>query len=68
MPIYSADETLYPRGAGTYEVVSTIRPKEELGLELADHIHNTIWHEHAGRLFLVCQAWNPGHYFVLERV
>ena len=59
-PIYILD-------AVTYEVVSTVRPKEELGVELADHIHNTIWYERNGRLFLVCQAWNPGHYFVLER-
>jgi hypothetical protein len=59
-PIYILD-------AETYETVSTVRPKEELGVQLADHIHNAIWHEHGGRLFLVCQAWNPGHYFVLER-
>jgi hypothetical protein len=50
----------------TYEVLSTIRPKEELGIERADHIHNVIWHEHNGQLFLVCQSWNPGSYFVLE--
>jgi hypothetical protein len=58
-PIYILD-------AATYEVLSTIRPKEELGIELADHIHNVIWHEHNGQLFLVCQSWNPGYYFVLE--
>lgn len=52
----------------TYEVVSTVRPKEELGVALADHLHNVIFHIHNGRLFLVCQAWNPGHYFVLEMV
>jgi hypothetical protein len=59
-PIYIVDAT-------TYEIISTIRPKEDLGVELADHIHNVIWHEHDGSLFLVCQAWNPGHYFVLVR-
>ncbi len=59
---------IYILNADTYEVVSTVRPKEELGIELADHIHNTIWYAYAGRLFLVCQAWNPGHYFVLERL
>lgn len=58
-PIYILD-------AETYGVVSTIRPKEELGVELADHIHNTIWYERAGRGYLICQAWNPGFYFVLE--
>jgi hypothetical protein len=39
-----------------------------LGLERVDHLHNVVWHEHNGRLFLVCQAWNPGFYFVLEQV
>ena len=57
-PIYILD-------AHSYEVVSTIRPKEELGVELADHIHNTVWYARGGRLYLICQAWNPGHYFVL---
>ena len=59
-PIYILD-------ANTYAVVSTIRPKEELGVELADHIHNTVWYEHDGQLYLICQAWNPGHYFVLAQ-
>ena len=58
-PIYILDAT-------TYQLLSTVRPKEELGLELVDHLHNVVWHEHNGRLFLVCQAWKPGHYFVLE--
>jgi len=56
---------LYVLDAESYEVVSTIRPREELGVELADHIHNAVWHEHGGQLYAVCQAWNPGHYFVL---
>jgi hypothetical protein len=60
-PIYILDAT-------TYEVLSTIRPKEDLGIELADHIHNTVWYEYNGGLFLICQAWNPGYYFVLELV
>ena len=58
-PIYILDGT-------TYEVVSTVRPKEDLGIERADHIHNTIWYEHSGQIFLICQAWNPGYYFVLK--
>lgn len=60
-PIYILD-------GETYEILSTIRPKEELGVELADHIHNTVWYEYDGRLYLICQAWNPGYYFVLELV
>ncbi len=58
-PIYILD-------AETYEVLSTIRPKEELGVAPAQHLHNVVWHVHGGRLYLVCQSWNPGHYFVLE--
>lgn len=57
-PIYILD-------AETYEVLSTIRPKEDLGIERADNIHNVVWHEHGGDNFLVCQSWNPGYYFAL---
>ena len=59
-PIYVVDAT-------SYEVLSTIRPKEELGLEQVQHLHNVVWHVHDGQLYLVCQSWNPGYYFVLER-
>ena len=60
-PIYIAD-------AESYELLSTIRPKEDLGIELAQHMHNVALHIHDGQLYLVCQAWNPGHYFVLQKV
>ena len=60
-PIYILD-------ANSYEVLSTIRPKEDLNIELADHIHNTIWYKYKNNLYLICQAWNPGYYFVLELV
>ena len=59
-PIYIID-------AESYELLSTIRPKEELGIELAQHLHNVVFHRHDGQLYLVCQAWNPGHYFVLQK-
>lgn len=59
-PIYILDEG--------YHLISTIRPKEDLGIEQADHIHNVIWTQHNGKLYLVCQAWNPGRFFVLEQV
>ncbi len=58
-PIYILD-------AATYEVISTIRPKEDLGIHKADHIHNAVWHMYDGETYLVCQAWNPGFYFVLK--
>lgn len=60
-PVYIID-------AESYELVSTIRPKEELGVEPAQHIHNVIFHRYQDRLFLICQSWNPGCYFVLEQV
>ena len=57
---------IYVLDAETFCVLSAIRPKEDLGIERADHIHNVIWHEHNGALFLICQSWNPGYYFVLR--
>ena len=54
--------------AETYELLSTIRPKEDFGIELAQHLHNVALHIHDGQLYLICQAWNPGHYFVLQKV
>jgi len=59
-PIYIID-------AESYELLSVIRPKEDFGIELAQHLHNVTLHEHDDQLYLVCQAWNPGHYFVLQK-
>ena len=41
---------------------------EDLDIDIANHIHNAVWYEHNGGLYLICQAWNPGFYFVLELV
>lgn len=60
-PIYIID-------ALTYDVLSTVRPKEELGIDPVQHLHHVVWHVHQGQLYLVCQSWNPGHFFVLEQV
>ena len=60
-PIYIID-------ASTYELLSTIRPKEDLGIEPAQHLHNVVLHVQDDHIFLVCQSWNPGHYFVLQKV
>jgi hypothetical protein len=59
-PIYIID-------VESYELLSVIRPKEDFGIELAQHLHNVTLHEHDDQLYLVCQAWNPGHYFVLQK-
>ena len=60
-PIYIVD-------ANTFQVISTVRPKEDLGIEPVQHLHNVVWHVHEDQLYLVCQSWNPGYYFVLERI
>ncbi len=67
-PVPDRPAPIYIIDAQTYELLSTIRPKEDLGIELAQHLHNVVFHVHAGQLYLVCQAWNPGHYFVLQKV
>jgi len=67
-PVKDRPAPIYIVDANTYEVLSTIRPKEELGIEPVQHLHHVVWHTHNDQLYLVCQSWNPGHYFVLERV
>jgi hypothetical protein len=67
-PVEGRPAPIYILDADTYEVLSTIRPKEELGIELAQHLHNVVWYAHGGHLYLLCQSWNPGYYFVLERI
>jgi hypothetical protein len=65
-PVKDRPAPIYIVDANTYEVLSTIRPKEDLGIEAVQHLHNVVFHIHNQQLFLVCQAWNPGLYFVLE--
>ena len=66
-PVENRPAPIYIVDADTYQVLSTIRPKEDLGLEKVQHLHNVVWHVFQDRLFLVCQSWNPGNYFVLEQ-
>lgn len=49
-------------------VVSTIRPKVDLGLEAFEHIHNAVGVVREGKLYLLCYGWNPGCFAVLEHV
>ncbi len=67
-PVENRPAPIYILDAATYEVLSTIRPQEELGIEGIQHLHNVVFHQHNGQLYLVCQSWNPGHYFVLAKV
>jgi hypothetical protein len=64
-PIEGRPAPIYILDAETYAILSTIRPKEELGVEAAQHLHNVVWYLQGDRLYLICQSWNPGHYFVL---
>jgi len=70
--LYDTDEDkkrpapIYICESDEYELVSIIRPKEELGIEFAQRMHNVRWHIYDNQLFLLCQSWNPGKFFVLE--
>ncbi len=50
------------------QVVSTIMPKEELGLTTFQHIHNAVLREVNGKLYILTQSWNPGDFAILEQV
>ena len=50
------------------QVVSTIMPKEELGLEKFTHIHNAVMVTVHDTLYVIAQAWNPGDFAILEQV
>ena len=67
-PVKDRPAPIYIIDAETYDVLSTIRPKDELGIEPVQHLHNVVWHVYQDQLYLVCQSWNPGHYFVLEQI
>jgi len=49
-------------------LVSTVFPKDDLGLVNFKHIHNAVLREREGRLYIIAQAWNPGDFAVLEQV
>jgi hypothetical protein len=49
-------------------LVSTLFPKEDLGLVNFKHVHNAVLRQVGGRLYVIAQAWNPGDFAVLEQV
>ena len=49
-------------------VISEVWPKEELGLEGFQHIHNAVLKRIGDRFYILVQAWNPGDFAVLEQV
>jgi len=58
-PIYILEED---------KLISTIMPKEDLGLKNFQHIHNAVLREYGNKLYVIAQAWNPGDFAILEQV
>lgn len=50
------------------KIVSTIMPKDELGLSQFTHVHNATIKAFNGRLYVIAQAWNPGDFAIFEQV
>jgi hypothetical protein len=60
------------KGAAIYilendKVISTILPKEELGLTNFMHVHNAVLRQIGNKYYLIAQAWNPGDFAILEQ-
>jgi hypothetical protein len=49
-------------------LISTIMPKEDLGLANFKHVHNAVLRQVGNKLFIIAQAWNPGDFAILEQV
>lgn len=50
------------------KLISTVMIKEDLGLELFQHIHNATMRKVNGKYYIIAQAWNPGDFAILEQV
>ena len=50
------------------QLISTIMPKEDLGLTNFKHVHNAVFREFGNKLYIIAQAWNPGDFAILEQV
>lgn len=50
------------------QLISTVMPKEDLGLANFQHIHNAVIKQLNGKLYIIAQAWNPGDFAILEQV
>ncbi len=50
------------------KIVSTIKPKDELGLTKFEHLHNVFPTIDDGRVTLFVQSWNKGDFAVLRQV
>jgi len=61
------------RGAPIYiyegdRLVSSIFPKDDLGLVNFKHVHDAVLREAGGKLYIIAQSWNPGDFVVLEQI
>ena len=50
------------------KLISTIMPKEDLGLTNFQHVHNAVLHKVGSKYYIIAQAWNPGDFAILEQV
>mgnify|MGYP006376052565 FL=1 len=50
------------------KIVSTLMPKEDLGLADFVHVHNATLTKAGDKLYVIAQAWNPGDFAILEQV
>jgi hypothetical protein len=51
----------------TLKIVSTIKPKDELGLKKFTHLHNVFPSVDEAGVTLFCQAWNTGDFAILRQ-
>jgi hypothetical protein len=61
------------KGAPVYileddKLISTIMPKEDLGLQNFKHNHNAVLRKIGNKYYIIVQAWNPGDFAILEQV
>lgn len=63
---------LYIVNLKTRAIVSTIKPKEELGYEFAQHMHDACWYftgkGRSREVYIIFTAWNPGGIGALKLV
>jgi len=50
------------------QLISTIMPKEDLGLQNFKHNHNATMVKSGGKYYILAEAWNPGDFAILEQV
>jgi hypothetical protein len=50
------------------ELISTIMPKQDLGMANFQHVHNAVIHQIGNKVYVIAQAWNPGDFAIFEQV